>query len=317
MSHAALAHTSLASPLASPAPRARRARSAAAIGLIAGLLAGLLSAPRPASADRKLTATVFTGSPAGFLVTSTIIAGERDAVLVDAQFSLADAHRLVAQILESGKTLTTVYITHGHPDHYFGLAAIQQAFPRARLVAHPAAVAEIQRTWRAKLKQWAPLYGALVPSAPVLPVATTEKVIRLEGHAIELRGPAQADSADGSYVWIPSLKTAITGDAAYAHVHVWTRDTTPAQRKAWIATLDEIARLGATRVIAGHRDPKATDDPAVIAATREYLLAFDAAVASSQSAAEVQQKMKARYGAYQLDVILQLGAEAARPAPSK
>jgi glyoxylase-like metal-dependent hydrolase (beta-lactamase superfamily II) len=269
-----------------------------------------------AHAEPKLTATVFTSSPGGFLVNSTLVAGEKEAVLVDAQFTLADAHRLIATILESKKTLTTVYVTHGHPDHYFGLAAIKQAFPKARLLAHPAAVAEIRKTWQAKVKQWGPMYGALVPQEPVLPAALAGKTITLEGQTLEIRGPAQGDSADNSYVWIPSIKTVIAGDVVYANVHVWTRDTNAAQRRAWIKTLDEIAALRPTTVVAGHKDPKARDDLSAVRGTREYLEAFDAAVASSRTAAEVQQKLKARYGGHQLDIILQLGAEAAFPAPA-
>src|SRR5258706_8984502 len=128
-------------------------------------------APTVARAETKLTTTVYTASPSGFLVDSTIIAGDKDAILIDAQFDLADAHRLVAQILESKKNLTTVYITHAHPDHYFGLAVIHQAFPRAKLVALPATVAEIQKTWKGKVKQWGPMYGDLIPTQPTLPTA--------------------------------------------------------------------------------------------------------------------------------------------------
>src|ERR1700712_527792 len=147
-------------------------RTAATLLLGAAALgATSLATTATAHAESKLTATVFTGSPAGFLVDSTLIAGDKDAILIDAQFDLADAHRLVAMILESKKNLTTVYVTHAHPDHYFGLAVIQQAFPNAKLVALPAAVDEIKKTWQAKVKQWGPLYGSLVPSQPVLPSA--------------------------------------------------------------------------------------------------------------------------------------------------
>jgi glyoxylase-like metal-dependent hydrolase (beta-lactamase superfamily II) len=177
----------------------------------------------------------------------------------------------------------------------------------------------MKKTWKAKVKQWAPMYGALVPEEPVLPVALAGKTLTLEGQTLEIRGATQGDTADNAYVWIPSTKTVIAGDIVYANVHVWTRDGNAAQRRAWIKTLDEIAALGPTTVIAGHKDPKAPDDLSAVRGTRAYLEAFDAAVASSRSAAEVQQKMKARYGAYQLDIILQLGAEAAfaAPAPAK
>jgi glyoxylase-like metal-dependent hydrolase (beta-lactamase superfamily II) len=263
-----------------------------------------------AHADTRLTTTVFTGSPAGFLADSTLVAGDKDAILIDAQFDLADAHRLVATILESKKHLTTVYVTHFHPDHYFGLAVIQQAFPAAKLVALPATVDEIKRTWQDKVKQWAPLYGDLVPSQPVLPTALTGTTLSLEGQTLEIHGGVQGDSEDNSYVWIPSIKTIVAGDIIYRGVHAWTRETSAAQRKAWRHTLDELAALKPTTVIAGHKDPKLKDDAGAIDATRAYLDAFDAAVASSRTSAEVQKKLKAKFPTAQLDIILQLGADA-------
>src|SRR3954467_12070989 len=136
-------------------------------------VAATLAAATGAHAEGKLATQVYTGSQAGFLVNSTLVAGDKDAILIDAQFDLADAHRLVAMILETKKNLTTVYITHFHPDHYFGLVVLQQAFPRAKLVALPAAVDEIKKTWQDKVKQWGALYGDLVPAQPVLPTPLT------------------------------------------------------------------------------------------------------------------------------------------------
>ena len=279
------------------------------------VVAAALFVSTTAAAESKLTTTVYTGSPGGFLVNSTIVAGDRDAVLVDAQFTLPDAHRLVAQLLESKKNLTTIYVTHYHPDHYFGLAVIKQAFPKAKLVTTASSLAEIKKTWQAKVKQWRPMYGALVPAQPALPTALPGKTIELEGQRLEIR-QSQGDSADNTFVWIPSTKTAITGDIVYNGVHVWTAETTAASGKAWIKTLDELAALGPTTVIAGHKDPKAKDDAAAIRLTKDYLETFDAAVASSSSSAEVQQKVKAKYGTLQLDIILLLGADA-QFAPKK
>ena len=280
------------------------------------LVAALLSASI-ANAETKLTTTVFTASQTGFLVNSTIVAGAQDAVLVDAQFSLADAHRLVAALLESKKNLTTIYITHFHPDHYFGLNVIKQAFPKAKIVTTAQSLAEIKKTWKAKTKQWGPMYGQLVPTTPVMPAALAGKSITLEGQTLEIRGPVQGDSPDNTYVWIPSTKTVITGDIVFAGVHPWTAESNAESRKAWIKTLDELSALGPTTVVAGHKDPKAKDDASAIKQTRDYLEAFDAAVASSKTSAEVQQKVKAKYGALQLDIILTIGADAAFPPAKK
>jgi glyoxylase-like metal-dependent hydrolase (beta-lactamase superfamily II) len=280
------------------------------------LVAALLSAS-VATAETKLTTTVFTASQTGFLVNSTIVAGAQDAVLVDAQFSLADAHRLVAALLESKKNLTTIYITHFHPDHYFGLNVIKQAFPKAKIVTTAQSLAEIKKTWKAKTKQWGPMYGQLVPATPVMPVALAGKSITLEGQTLEIRGPVQGDSPDNTYVWIPSTKTVIAGDIVFAGVHPWTAESNAESRKAWIKTLDELSALGPAMVVAGHKDPKAKDDASAIKQTRDYLETFDAAVASSKTSAEVQQKVKAKYGALQLDIILTIGADAAFPPAKK
>jgi len=296
-------------------PRTRlAARLVSAISAASAAAAVMLTASATGRAEPRLTATVFTGSPGGFLVDSTLVAGDKDAILIDAQFDLADAHRLIAMILDSKKHLTTVYVTHFHPDHYFGLAAIQQAFPTAKLVALPAAVAEIKKTWQDKVKQWGPMYGDLVPARPVLPAPLQGGTLTLEGQTLEIHGGVQGDTEDNSYVWIPSIKTIVAGDIVYRGVHAWTRETTVAQRKAWRKTLDGLAALKPDTVIAGHKAPNQKDDAGAIDATRAYLDAFDAAVASSKTSAEAQQKVKANYPEAQLDIILQLGADAAFPA---
>lgn len=267
-----------------------------------------------ASAETKLTTSVYTASPGGFLVNSTLVAGEKEAVLIDGQFSLADSHRLVAMIMESKKTLTTVYITHWHPDHYFGLNVVKQAFPKVKFVATPDTVAQIKKTWKDKVKQWGPMYGDLVPKTPVVPTVLKGNSITLEGQTLEIHNKVQGDSPDNSYVWIPSIKTVVAGDIIFRGVHVWTAETNADARKAWAKTLDEIAALKPDVVIAGHKDPKLKDDVAGIKQTRDYLTDFDAAVSSSKSATEVTDKLKKKYPDLQLDIILQIGAGAQFPA---
>ena len=252
-----------------------------ALALVAAATSVAHAEPKP------LEVTVFTASPGGFLVNSTLISGEKDAVLIDAQFDLADAHRLAAQILESKKNLTTIYITHEHPDHYFGAVVLHQAFPKAKIVALPATVKEIEKSWQPK-----------------------GKTLTLEGQTLEIHA-SQGDSAGNTYVWIPSIKTAIVGDIGYRGVFPWTAETNAASRKAWAKTLDEVAALHPTTVISGHKDPKAANDVATLAFVKTYLTDFDAAVASSKTPEELQKKVTAKYPELQLPIILQIGAGAA------
>ncbi|MBL8954198.1 MAG: MBL fold metallo-hydrolase [Myxococcaceae bacterium] len=257
-----------------------------------------------------LKVTSLTASPQGFFVTSTLVTGEKEAVLIDNAFTLADAHRVVAAVLDSGKTLTTVYVTHGHPDHYFGLVALKEAFPNAKLVARPDVVAEISKTWKAKVDQWGPMYGANLTSAPVVPEALSGDVLTLEGEKLQITGTQQGDDSHNSFVWIPSAKAVVAGDVVYNNVHVWTAETKAKDRKAWLATLDKLEKLKPEVVVAGHKAPDAKDDVSAIAFTREYLKAFDAAVSSSKTAAEALEKVKAKYPNAALDIIAKLGTDA-------
>jgi glyoxylase-like metal-dependent hydrolase (beta-lactamase superfamily II) len=71
------------------------------------------------------------------LISSTLIYGRRDAVLVDAFITVGQEGALVDWAAASGKNLTMIDATHGHGDHFFGARTILQRFPRARLVAAP------------------------------------------------------------------------------------------------------------------------------------------------------------------------------------
>jgi len=267
----------------------------------------------PARAETKLSVEVFTASPQGFQVNSALVTGDKEAVLIDGQLTLADAHRLVGAIIDSKKTLTTVYVTHWHPDHYFGLVVLKAAFPKAKIVAQPATIADIKKSWAAKVKQWGPMFGDNLTTKPVIPTALAGNTITLEGQTLEVHGPVQGDAATSSYVWIPSIKALIAGDIVYQGIFPWTAETTAESRRAWAKTLDDLAALNPAIVVAGHKDPKLKDDMTGITATRVYLTDFDAAAQASKSAEELEAKMKARYPKLQMDIVLHIGAGAQFP----
>jgi glyoxylase-like metal-dependent hydrolase (beta-lactamase superfamily II) len=277
------------------------------IALLAAAFALIASA---AASAGSLGYKVFTGSPAGFNVTSTLIEGDKDAILIDAQFTLADAHRLTAMIIESKKNLTTIYVTHAHPDHYWGLTVLKQAFPNARIVALPETIADINATVEKKIKQWKPMYGANVPDRPLVPEALNGATLSLEGERIELIGGVQGDTENNSIVWVPSLKLAITGDIVYNDAHVWMLDApTPQSRAAWIKTLDRIEAMQPAKVVAGHKSPEAPDSVAAVRHTREYVKTFDALLAQGATAAEIKARVNAAYPQLKtLGVALELAA---------
>ena len=257
---------------------------------------------------------MFTASEDALWIVSTLVCGERDAILIDAQFTLSDARKLVAMIRESGKDLRAVYITHHHPDHYFGLQEIKKAFPEAQMLAQAATVQSIKRTWKGKVEQWSSVFGDNIPTAPLIPEPMNSMVLELEGEMFPVYMNAQGDDGGNSYVWIPSLRTAVCGDIVYNGAYPWTADTTPAERKEWIRSLEKIGSLRPVMTIAGHKDPGNNDDPACLQFMKEYLNYYDAAIITSRNAEELRSAVKKRFPGLGLEIILNISAGAAFPS---
>src|ERR1700758_356766 len=76
--------------------------------------------------------------------TVTLIHDGRDAVLVDTFLSAQHSRELVDWVGERGKNLVTIYVTHAHGDHCFGLRLLLDRFPNARAVATAPVAAAIQ-----------------------------------------------------------------------------------------------------------------------------------------------------------------------------
>jgi glyoxylase-like metal-dependent hydrolase (beta-lactamase superfamily II) len=267
-------------------------------------------APTPPSSTAPLTVQPFVAGEPGFLVTSTLIAGASDAVLVDGQFLESEAARLVETIRASGRRLTAVYVTHAHPDHYFGLPVIKAAFPEARILAHPTVAAQMKARWQAKHDQWKPVFGDDIADTAVDAEPYDDDTLTLEGQEIQLLGPAAGDDADLVTLYVPSARALIASDTAYSGVHAWLAESKADGGAAWLATLDRLRALEPAVVIAGHDDPARPDDATSLAATAAYIRDFQAAVAASTTPEQVVAAMTAKYPTLALPVILDIAAKA-------
>ncbi len=270
-----------------------------------------------APALRQLEVAVFTGPESAFFATSSLIIGARDAILVDAQLTRSAGRELAEWIAGKGRNLVAIVITHPHPDHYFGVEEVLRLFPQAHLLAAPPVVEAIIRTAPDKVLQWRPVFGDDIPDAPVVPRALLPQPLMIDRQLIRVLYLGQGDCADCTVVHIPSLRTVIAGDCAYNGTHVWTAETTPAERAVWAENLGRIADLGVERVIAGHRAPEQGDDAArVLTFTDDYLKHFDELLAQHPGDAEgLVAAMNERYAELTLPAILEQGAAAntARP----
>ncbi len=261
--------------------------------LAAALLGGTtLSVAAPAS----LTLDVYNaGDRAIFPVSSVLVEGAHDAVLVDAQFAKSDAEKLVEKIRASGKTLKLVYISHGDPDYYFGLDTIRQAFPQTKILATRPTVEHIRATEAAKLAYWGPILKQDAPKKIVVPEVLPGDHLDLEGHRLDVIG-LDGPTPDRSVVWIPSLKAVVGGVPVFNGEHVWMADTqTPQSHAQWLATLDRIEKLEPSVVVPGHFAPGAAQTIAAVRFTRDYIRAYDAEAAKAKDSAELIAAMKQRY----------------------
>jgi glyoxylase-like metal-dependent hydrolase (beta-lactamase superfamily II) len=263
--------------------------------MIGRIFLALIALATGASAQSKLQLKVHTGAGVnGYDVNSTMISGEKDMLVIDPQFSLSEAHRLAAEILESKKNLTTIYVTHPHPDHLFGLAVLKQAFPNARIVALPATVTAAKTGWPARQKFWFTTYGNNIPGPEaVLPEELPMPTLSLEGEQFTITGGVQGDGPGNSFVYIPSLKAVVAGDTVFDHVYFGVPKDKA--REDWMKTLDQIAALNAVIIVPGHQGPGATQDMKAIAWMKKYIADWDANVAASKNAAEMRAKVIKQY----------------------
>ncbi|OEJ99156.1 hypothetical protein A8C32_08255 [Flavivirga aquatica] len=262
--------------------------------------------------SQELNLKIFRAEADSFHVASVIIEGEKEAVLIDAQFTLANAYRVLANLKEGGKSLKTIYISHGDPDYYFGLEVITQAFPDAIVYATEQTVKHIKHTYQKKLSVWGPKLGSNGTKNVTIPRIIEGSSIELEGKKIEIRG-LEGKSAKRSYLWIPSLKAIVGGVNVYNNLHLWIADAGSTQeRNDWINILTEMEKLQPKTVIPAHALTDENNTIEAITFSKKYLQAYQATDAKTKNSEELIDSMKALYPNAQLDIALQLGAKVAK-----
>lgn len=268
--------------------------------LATALSLGVLAIVPAAASAGELGVQVYNPGRAGvFPVSSEIITGDKESVLVDAQFSRRDALALVDRIKATGKPLKTVYISHSDPDYYFGLQYIQEAFPGVKIVATPQTVAAIQATKDGKLAYWGPVLKEDAPKRIVVPEPVTGDTLTVDGLPLVIKG-MDGPAPDRTFVWIPSNKAVVGGVVVVANTHVWMADTqTPASRRNWLKTLADIEALQPKVVVPGHFLPNADGSQPfttqTISFTRKYIVAFEDEASGASDAATLATAMKRRY----------------------
>jgi glyoxylase-like metal-dependent hydrolase (beta-lactamase superfamily II) len=228
---------------------------------------------------------------------STLIYGIRDAVLVDAFMTIEQANALADWVASKGKNLTTIYITHGHGDHWFGVGALLERFPNARVVATPNTVKVMRQNASPETLHgaWEAAFPGQIPANLVIAEELKGNVIDLEGHELVVVELGHTDTDYTTCLNVPSIGLVVAGDAAYNDVHLYLVESNAQKRQEWIAALDKIESLNPRAVVATHKRPENDDNPGIIEETRQYIRDFDRLAETTKTAQELYDKMLELY----------------------
>ncbi|KAL5333939.1 metallo-beta-lactamase domain protein [Aspergillus crustosus] len=209
--------------------------------------------------------------------TSTLIFGQKDAVLVDTQLTMAAAKDLVDWVVATGKNLTTIYISHAHGDHFYGTDAILKQFPEANVVATPETVARMAEAIAPEGMDafWRNLFPGQIPEKLVMATALEQDHFMLENERLEVVRLGHTDTDETTALWVPAIGLVVAGDAVYNNTHPYLGESKSLEaRSRWGAALDKIASLNPRIVVGGHSDPSKGHSSDAVQGTKDYLNDF-------------------------------------------
>src|SRR6202049_1857166 len=166
-----------------------------------------------------LSIKVFTSPDDQFWTNSVIIEGTHEVMLVDAQLTKTNAERVLQEIKATKKSLSIIYITHEHADHFLGLEVFRQAYPRVRILANSAVVDRINAVYQEKIDKWKEILGSGATSHVVAIEKFYGNFIKFESSKIEVLKNIQGDTDENTMLWIPGQRIPIAGDVVVNNMH--------------------------------------------------------------------------------------------------
>jgi len=250
--------------------------------------------------------------------TVTLVYGERDAILVDTFLSTQHSKELVDWVAGCRKNLPTIYITHAHGDHFFGLKLLLDRFPNARAFAIASSIAAMQKQISADFVKsfWEPRFPGQVPSQLVTPEILEGDVLYLEGEELRVVELGHTDTAHSTALHVPSIDLVVSGDAVYNNTHLYLAECDGKARSGWLRALDKIEALHARAVVAGHGVLKPDSSPRHIEETRRYIRDFNVADAGTATVMGLYEKMLVMHPNRVNPGSLWATAKTVKPAPT-
>ena len=238
-------------------------------------------------------------------IASTLICAGNSAVLVDTAITVKQNNDLadwVDSLLQARKLrLATIYITHGHADHFLGLSILQSRFPGVKVVATKGTIEHMKQQIEPGFfgSFWEKFFPDQLPD----PVMTAEALpedgkFSLEGHTLQAVEVGHTDTTDTTVLWVPDLKLAVCGDVVYGDVHQYLVEAnTREKRLEWIAALEKVKTLGPETVVAGHKRTGGLDGAYNLDSSIEYIKDFQGLIDGGITDAKVlYERMMEKYG---------------------
>lgn len=181
----------------------------------------------------------FTSSEQAFAVDSWLVPTRHGLVVIDTQFTVAEADRLVKTVVGTGR-LEAIIVTHPHPDHYNGICRLLK-LRSVPVYATQATIDGIRATAESKRIQWQPMYGKDYPDSTCVPdhVVSRDGALRIDGVEFQFRDYGPGEASGESIALAPALHAAFVGDLVYNQVHPWMAEGRSTQ---WLAQLDRLAK---------------------------------------------------------------------------
>jgi len=273
-------------------------------------LSFLVSSSSAAGGQHGFSIKVVTSLDDQFWVNSVIIEGTHEVMLVDGQLTKTNAERVVQEIKETKKPLSTIYITHEHADHFLGLEVFKDAYPGVRIIAKSTVVGRINNVYQEKIDKWKTILGSGATSHVVAVEKFDSNVIQFENSTIEVLTNLQGDTDENTMLWIPGQRILIAGDILFNDMHLYTAETDSKSREKWLNSLNKIRELKPSVVVPGHSKAGAPLDTTAVEFTENYLLAFEEELKKAKDPDSLINAMKGRFPSADFLLALERGAKA-------